>query len=254
MTADPATDPNYRPATPTPCTPDEVVPALALAWVEVYDEPADPEGVQLLAAQSALETGWWRPQSCRAYNLAGHKRTADWGGLWTAFDTQEVLEPKRAAELIAKGHAELRPARPSDKGTRVLLRAPGPGTHFVAFESLEEGAFYVVRRMRDRYASDPEAAAALRAGDAKTFVRKLKERMYFTEAESKYLSVLEGCLPRVRKVEVDWSGLPTMSSARAKRIAESGALSLWGSVRQSQQWTLADLERARREREGGENV
>lgn len=270
----------YRPARRTRIDPVDLIDAFGRGYVDIRDERADAEGpmrlVKLVAAQARHEladdaTTTWDDDVAYWWNLTGLKVSTDADGNPTdpfqALGTHEVVSNAEADRLIAAGLATKEKfAHRAPAGHRAVYFLPlGLKSHratwFRAFDSLDHGAWYSLRKYLtpgQRYAT-PAVQAALFAGDVKAFAYALKALGYYTADKSEYARAMAAQLVKVERdaARVDWAGLPTMAARTAKRLAEQGALGLWNSVRASQQTSLADtlaeVERSRAERdEGGE--
>ncbi|HEU4408134.1 MAG TPA: hypothetical protein VFS43_22925 [Polyangiaceae bacterium] len=246
--------------------------AFGRAYVELTGGPVTTVGgyntVTLVGAQAGHELADDREtpeddEACWCWNLTGNKRPPGGGVPWTTLATHEVVPNDRATHYIGLGLAtrEKFPhkTKPGCRAVYFLNVGPErshPATHFRAFDSLDDGARFSLGRYFERgarYATDA-IRRALASGDARAFALELKRGGYYSAEFEEYAAGLERELAKARAAaaRVDWAALPLLSAAREKKVNDDAAAALWGSVRASQQQSLADLERSRREREGDE--
>lgn len=253
----------YRAPKRTPYDPAALAEAFALAWVEHTDGPAARNGVEMLVRQALHEAP---PDRCWNLTILGQKRQD--GCPWVPLGTHEILPLAEALRLIAAGKAtepKMKLAEPAGTKNVYLVGSPDtPATHFRCFDDLRDAAWWSSRRYLvegQRYAT-PGVRAALEVGAPTAFAFEIKAKGYMTATAAEYAKALDGRGPTAKAAcaAVDWSALPVMSQRRARELAEQGDLALWGSVRASQQGSLADtlaeVERSRAERNegGGGNV
>lgn len=244
-------DPLWRQAVRTRLEPEAIIEAFALAYVEVFDRAPRRPAVLLLAAQSLHETAGGA--NIYNYNFSGLKAEA--GYPYCHLGTHELLPTAQADALLAAGKA-LPPKfphapRPGRKAVYLPASSGLEATKFRAFERAEEGAWWSCRKYAKGARYGVESVwVAIETGDPVAFSHAIGDLGYYSASKSEYAGAMVKRLAEASAVAVDWDALPTVSARRAKELIEQGALGLWGSVRASQQSTLADIERARRERDG----
>lgn len=144
----------------TPVTRDALRASLGRAWETLHGAPANPRTLDLLTAQSSLETG--NGQRMYNFNFGGIKgRSADG-------DTAR-----------ARTHEW-------EDGHRVETRA-----YFRAYDSLDEGAVDYLSLLQRRYGDALDAAGR---GDPDGFVHALKRHGYFTGPELGYVNTVRRLL------------------------------------------------------------
>lgn len=216
--------------------PVDLIKAFAVAHVELTDAPVDTPAarrlVEMVSAQARHEmaddaTTPADDDVAWNYNLTGLKREV--GYPWTTLGTHEVISDERADQLEREGLAEPeRHPHAAPPGRRaVYFKNLGrdrshPATHFRAFPSLEDAAWWSLRKyvvMGSRYAT-PSVQAALLDADTAAFAKALKRLGYYTADESQYAAALTSQLARVRRdaAPIDWSELPLTSKRRAREI------------------------------------
>ena len=156
----------------TPCTPVALYASLERAWV---DGSPSRESLLVLLSHWALETGWGH--AMHWFNIGNRKHVDGDGRDYTMLRCNEVIG----------GHV-------------VWLDPPNPGTWFVAFQTLDEGAADYLAGLRKQFAL---AWPAVLAGDVAQFCHLLKVQHYYTADEAQYTATasacyrqLDGILPR----------------------------------------------------------
>lgn len=140
----------------TPVTRDALRASLGRAWTVLHGGPAPDRTLDLLTAQSSLETG--NGQRMYNFNFGGIKgRSSD--GDTTCARTHEW-----------------------EDGRRVETRA-----FFRSYDSLDEGAVDYLSLLQRRYGDALDAAGR---GDPDGFVHALKRHGYFTGPELGYLNTV----------------------------------------------------------------
>lgn len=171
-------EPRQLPDRLTRVTIHELVPALWNAYRAVTGDTPTRRAIELLAAWWGLETGWGK--ACHCWNLGNAKSRPGDGRSWTFFRCNEIIG-----------------------GKVVWFEPPNPGCRFRAFDALEEGAVDWVALVHDRF---PEAFRALSVGAAEV-AHAAKRRRYYTADEAQYTKTLVGCVPVVRRAQIDWDAL-----------------------------------------------
>jgi flagellum-specific peptidoglycan hydrolase FlgJ len=143
-------------AKPTRASKDEIRSAIAAAWKKATGHAASAGTVDILTAQSCLETA--SGTKMLNYNFAGIKGHGP-TGMMATYGTFEIIDGKRVD--IKDG--------------------------FRAYGSLNEGADDYVALLRKRF---PAAIAAAERGDVDGFAHGLKQAGYYTAAESDYAKAL----------------------------------------------------------------
>jgi hypothetical protein len=146
------------PATVTPCTTQELVDALRLAYTAQMGHPPMNHTLAVLCAQVALETGNMR--SLVQWNLGNYKRGP--GPDWCAFETFEYLGTPPVKKVMV--------------------------CDFSAWPDLESAAEFFISGLYSRY---PEAWSGAVAGDSAAFAHGLRLRGYYTAPEQLYAAGVE---------------------------------------------------------------
>lgn len=172
-----------RPATATPCTPQQLVDALVQVWPSELGGTPSLEAACILAAQWALETA--EGKDCIAFNIGNAKCADPEGEDFCFFTTEEDLPAAVARELVATD------PRCSPKGTwaddattlPVLFHPKHPTSRFRAFGSLAEGVQVYLRGMWSHWT---QAWPAVCQGDPEGFAAGLRQMGYYTAPETAY--------------------------------------------------------------------
>lgn len=226
----------YVPPKRVTIDPVALITAFARASIELTDRPVDsPAAVRLVEMVSAQARHEMADDATTPadddvawnFNLTGLKR--EFGYAWTTLGTHEVVSDDLADELIKQGLAEPEHHKhdaPSDRRA-VYFKNLGPekshpATHFRAFPSLDDAAWWSLRKylvMGSRYAT-PSVQAALLDADPLEFAKALKRLGYYSATEGQYGARLVDQLARVRRdsPRVDWAGLPQMSKRREREL------------------------------------
>ena len=187
----------------TTATVAELSRALVHSWGEATAPSAD--GLAVLVAQWALETGWGK--SCHAWNLGNVKSVQGDGHDYTFFACWEVLTKAQAASALATATLRADGTGPNvttgkarnDGKVEVWFYPDHPGCRFRAFDSLEHGAAAYLAKLRSRFA---RAWPYVEAGDPSGFAAALKSQGYFTaplDGADGYRPLLVGIYNRVVK-------------------------------------------------------
>jgi hypothetical protein len=217
----------------TTCTAEEVAQALREALDQLGYEPTRGL-VEVLVAQSALETGHWEMMYC--YNIGNIKASEGWirnGGLYTYYDrtTPHAGAPvgeNLSAPVKSYWLARVR-ERADGQGPDMVVksqRADGrycclfwpkhPLARFRAFKTLEEGVLVFVKVLAGRY-----RPALLRAqvGDVEGYIDQLIEcGPYFTADRDGYLRGVKALVKRYGKTAED-----VMGGVRFVELDDTGA-------------------------------
>jgi hypothetical protein len=204
---------NYVEAENTPVDHEELRGEIARAWRALMPDfaPTD-EGLAIVLAQSAHETGKWA--HCWNWNLAGIKSGVS--NLHTYLQTLERM-PRALGELaIANSSPEKPCVLESDKGEPTILvrfKPSHPTCRFRAYASLANAVTGFIALLAGRYRRALERA---NEGDVDGFVHELRARGYFTAKESDYVAAV-----RARYDEYRWPCLATVDEV-TEALAELG--------------------------------
>jgi hypothetical protein len=184
--------PNCLPAKITPTAPAAVAEAILTAYQALYSRLPNQKALQILMAQSALETGHWKAIWC--YNLGNSKSSQQF--THTYFACNELLYDKTLKKMRyvwfyppgdARRNGHERPPAEHDVQTR-----------FRAFRNLAEGTLHHLRLVvGGRYA--PAYAKAVQ-GDADGYSRELHRLGYYTAPVDHYTRVLLALLDKYEDV------------------------------------------------------
>jgi hypothetical protein len=152
----------YVPTKITPIAKEEFINGIKATWPKVItDITLSEEGVNILYAQAALETGNF--SDTKNYNF-GNIKASPKSGKWTSFPCGENLD-----------------------GKSYKFTARHPMCYFRAFETAQEGIAFYLGTLGKRYHSALEAAVQ---GDVKAFANELHENGYYTAKPELYLKGL----------------------------------------------------------------
>lgn len=182
------------PAVKTTITTRSLVAALRQAW------PSGPQAaIELLAAHSAYETGWWR--ECFNWNLGNAKAGEDEPHCYR--ECGEELTPADAEAERVVFPSLVRIVGPSKRAGLVSVDfAPEhPITRFAAFETLVTGIQAHLDMLR---ADFPGAWLTLQTGDANAYCEDLHDAGYYTASQAGYAAGVAGCLAMVRDELWSW--------------------------------------------------
>jgi flagellum-specific peptidoglycan hydrolase FlgJ len=183
-----------------------VVSAQSLRDAIVHARPdLPPKAVELLVAQSSLETG--RFQHCYNFNLGNvkGKETEPHTHLRNTWEMVSLTQAKAFAQSPQSHLCRFDPPLSTvdssnrDVQIRVTFQPPHPQTRFRAYATLEEGAkqwLGFINKLSDRH---PELEETLREGDPAKYAKALKHAGYFTASTTSYTSALNKHLELVRK-------------------------------------------------------
>ncbi len=206
----------------TPYSHEEAIESLHDAYVHVIDEQPTPESLNLLVAQTALETGQWK--SIHHHNWGNVKASSRYRGLYTMFRCNENID-----------------------GKLVWFDPPHVQTRFRAYRSADEGAAEYVRFLAidttpnngrpNRY----EAAwDALEMGDLESYTRALKAAGYYTAGVGIYLRAMSALASQfMPKVAEFLDAVP--GTFKEPPVAEPGILERLAAL---ENWRAASLEAA----------
>lgn len=151
-------------------------------------------------AQLCLESG--NGEKAHHFCFHNEKRGADWAGLYTRYECDEIFDARTTAIARGKGLTSVSLWHGGPL-YRVYLYPPHPWTEFTAFESAIDGAARYIEFLscRDRYR---DAWHALRTGDAFAFSHELRKAGYYTADEVQYtkglVSIAKRSLPLCDKI------------------------------------------------------
>ena len=184
--------PNYLPAKKTPVLPEQMAAELVRSYRELYGKLPPLKAVQILMAQSALETGHWKAIWC--FNPGNAKSSQQFGH--TYFACNELLYDK-----VLKKMRYVWFYPPGDARRNGHERPPGEHdaqTRFRAFSNLSDGVMHHLRMVvGGRYA--PAYARAVE-GDATGYSEELHRLGYYTAPVAHYTKVLVALLDKYESV------------------------------------------------------
>ena len=195
-------DQSRVPVVATPISAVDIAVEIMHAWREILGVYPTRSALALLLAQSALET--WRWRSMWNWNLGNVKASGTVDPFYFKACT-EVLSAAAAAKhlenpatgedgrpsvaLVRKNHeGEVNEKGVSIETWTLEFRPPHKACAFRSFKTVEEGADFYLRFLRRKYLP---AWEYIEAGDARGFVRKLKELFYFTANLEEYAAAVE---------------------------------------------------------------
>lgn len=149
--------------------------SIIRGWNIVFGEEPPESAVNILLAQFALETSYGSDMF--NYNFGGVKGTSP-AGLTTGYNTFEVI-----------------------KGEKINMR-----DYFRAYRSADEGAWDWISFLQEKF---PLALEKAKEGDPKGYVKKLKDRGYFTADLDLYTSAVLIRYNRAREkgaAAIGWQG------------------------------------------------
>jgi len=153
------------PAIKTKFTKNDYIKSVTIAWKNKFGSFPKKEQIGVLYSQWGVETG--EGQSCWNFNLGNIKAIDD---------------PNKTIEYCAlTGVWEI------INGTRVVLDPENPGAWFRSFENIEEGAFFYLEKLTNRFKS---AWSAVESGNPAAFAHLLKLAYYYTASEADYVKLM----------------------------------------------------------------
>ena len=132
---------------------DKMFEALAIAWINIFNEQPKKESIITLLSQGALETG--RFSKMYNYNLGNIKSIPTDNRNYTFYKCNENLTIESANKLVLNqkndgGKVEI--TKYIDDKTCVVYFYPNHKyAKFCAFETLEEGAVYYLNFLHTKY-------------------------------------------------------------------------------------------------------
>jgi hypothetical protein len=150
-------------ATKTPCSPQELVEAIAASWPDIApDAPLTLAVACTLAAQWAIETG--EGAACICWNIGNAKWNRDPSVMWTQFTTQEYVN-----------------------GVLKTISPPEIGCQFMAYPNLQAGVTAWLASLSKRWTL---AWAAALKGDPTGFAEGLRNQSppYYTAPAATYVA------------------------------------------------------------------
>lgn len=202
-------------STKTPVTESEISLALAHSWQRFFGISPKTSAIKVLIAQWALETGWGK--SMRCFNVGNMKygSTAESAQLnFQFFACNEMLTPRQASKYASDPRVKVSPL--GSNGKHVVWFYPDhPACKFVAFRSLEEGAFYYLKTLVNRFSV---AWPEVEKGDPVAFAYKLKEAQYYTADSQMYAEALREIVASLQLEPWDLS--PLEKERISKSVAE----------------------------------
>lgn len=228
------TDPREVPNQITTLSLVDGLHALALGWKLYFGAPPDSrEKLLTLAAQSILETGWFRSMHC--FNFGNVKARPGGAYSWTFFTCNEILSVAQATAAVAKSSPDA-PARISsytNQGDAIVWFSPKhPACCFRAFDSAEEGAAdHLALLNGPRY--EP-AWSYVDAADVVGFAKCLARLGYYTADPNTYAASCAKILAQISAQPFSLEPVPEIPPELAARAIALRDLSL-------QETTQADL-------------
>lgn len=211
----------------TPVGTEPLFVALWRAWVNMLEEMPTRDGVLLLVAHWALETGWGKSMHC--YNLGNIKSREGDGRDFCFFACGEEVSLAQAEKWVkeAPGLVEIKRRYADGNGSArasVWVKPDHPACRFRAYETLDEGAVDYLLLLRRRFS---KAWPFVLAGDPVGFVHAIKQQGYFTASEATYAASVRTIFSGLRaKLHVDTESLPVLSEAEARRTLSLVATNL----------------------------
>jgi hypothetical protein len=178
----------------TPVSVDALLLALHGGYVRVMGAATDKVPcLAALGAQLCLESG--NGQLAHRFNWGNRKRPADWDGLFTRFQCDEIFDRQTADRAKTLGPCAVTLWRGGPL-YRVVLFPPHPWSEFVAFVTADEGAadYISLLACSDRYRAAWHCAYA---GDAAGFSLALGRAKYYTADVEPYTKGLVSIAARI---------------------------------------------------------
>ena len=204
---------------------DRMLEALAISWVNIFNEQPKKESLIVLLAQGALETA--RYSKMISYNIGNIKSTPNDNRDYTFYKCNEILSKDTANKLLqtqkADGGKVVITKNIDDKTCVVDFYPNHKYARFLAFETLEEGSVCYLNFLYKKY--NPAWSAVL-AGDPSNFVHLLKVNHYFTADESQYKKSVISLYSEFLRLNIDLNNLPIVSEETKQKISNSISLSL----------------------------
>jgi hypothetical protein len=160
----------------THLTPTEAIDAIWHAHNDVIGGPCPVPLLEILSAQSALETGRWKSMWC--FNMGNLRGTGDGGEWMRIHGADEIIDGKRVTG--AEVEAGFAAYRERYSGARAFVRFLGTATK---------------PPNPNRYAA---AWSAATAGDVDAYCRELKAQGYFTADLGLYTNGVRGTVEWLR--------------------------------------------------------
>jgi hypothetical protein len=225
----------------TTCTPEQMFHALAMAWVEMFDEVPKINSILVLLCQWALETGWGK--SCHCWNIGNFKSHDGDGYDYVYYKCDERYPEAQAKQYLTSVGVRVHigsdgmPDGPDSSGLpnaalesknsdgtwTIYFWPDHPVSRFRASITIEDGVKIYLASMFNRFS---KAWPAVKAGDPDAFVHLLKLQGYFTADEEQYRKTEHSVFNTLSAKHFDMSNLPILSSDHASQIQGLIALTL----------------------------
>jgi hypothetical protein len=206
----------------TTCTPEQMFHALALAWVNMFDEVPKINSILVLLCQWVLETGWGK--SCHCWNVGNFKSSDGDGYDYVYYKCDERYDPVQAQHYInnvgkrsdGSGLSNVALESKNKDGTWTVYFWPDhPVSRFRASNTIEDGVKIYLSSMFNRFS---KAWPAVLAGNPDAFVHLLKIQGYFTADEEQYRKTEHSVFNTLSVKHFDMSDLPILSDDHRAQI------------------------------------
>lgn len=204
------------PAKLTPVKNEDMLYAMAYAWVQLFNEQPKKESLLVLLAQGALETGQFKKMW--NYNIGNIKSVDGDGRDYSFYKCNELLNIATAKKLVASANADGGKAEITFvQGTTatVWFYPSNKYCRFRAFENLNEGAIDYMSFLHKRFNT---AWGAVLDGNPQEFSHLLRARGYYTANEAQYTKGVVNLFNQFGKIAYDPSKLPVVSDQEKEKI------------------------------------
>lgn len=195
---------------------EDVMYAMANAWVQLFNEQPKKESLLVLLAQGALETGQFKKMW--NFNIGNIKSKSTDGRSYTYYACNELLKVSVANKLVASATADGGDAKitniSGDTAT-VWFYPKNKYCRFRAFEDLNTGAVDYMAFLHMKFNS---AWSAVLSGNPTKFCHLLRMNGYYTQDEAKYTRGVVALYNQFSKLNYDPSNLPVVSDQEKERI------------------------------------
>ncbi len=200
--------------------------ALELGWKCYFGAPPDSKDKLLtLAAQTILETGWFRAMHC--FNFGNVKARPGGRWSWTFFACNEVLSVAQANQAVRSSTAAapaMLKSYTKDGDAIVWFYPKHPACCFRAFETAEEGAAdHVALLNSPRF--EP-AWDRVDAGDVHGFALQLGRLGYYTADATQYAASCAQILAHLKALPFELDPVPDVPPELAARAIALRDLSM----------------------------
>lgn len=207
------------PAKLTKVSNEEVLYAMANAWLQLFHEQPKKESLLVLLAQGALETGQFKKMWC--YNIGNIKSVEGDGRNYTYYKCNELIKRDYAEKLVASADKDGGPAQITSISGNIATIWFFPNNKyckFRAFETLQEGAIDYMAFLHRRFNS---AWSAVLSGNPQQFCHLLKLKNYYTADEKQYTRGVVALYNQFNKLDYDPSKLPVLSDVEKEKVLNS---------------------------------